>query len=89
MSKGKIVLLPFPFDDLSMSKVRPALCLTDPIGLHRHVVVAFITSQIPSDLLDTDIQLDPGHPDFYATGLRAPSTVRLHRMMTVTTTMPS
>ena len=28
MTKGKIVLLPFPFDDLSTAKLRPAVCLT-------------------------------------------------------------
>ena len=30
--KGKIVLVQFPFDDLSDFKVRPAHCLTDAIG---------------------------------------------------------
>jgi hypothetical protein len=33
MTKGKVVLVPFPFDDLSTTKVRPAVCLTEPIGL--------------------------------------------------------
>lgn len=32
MTKGKVVLVPFPFDDLMMAKVRPAVCLTEPIG---------------------------------------------------------
>ena len=32
MTKGKIVFVPFPFDDLSSTKVRPAVCLTNPIG---------------------------------------------------------
>ena len=27
--KYKIVLVPFPFDDLRANKVRPAVCLTD------------------------------------------------------------
>jgi len=31
MTKGKVVLVPFPFDDLSATKVRPAVCLTGPI----------------------------------------------------------
>lgn len=30
MTKYKVVLVPFPFDDLSSSKVRPAVCLTEP-----------------------------------------------------------
>ncbi len=33
MTKGKVVLVPFPFDDLSATKVRRAVCLTEPIGL--------------------------------------------------------
>src|SRR5947208_2829975 len=35
MILGKVVLLPFPFDDLSAAKVRASLCLTKPIGPHR------------------------------------------------------
>ncbi|MCD4798846.1 MAG: hypothetical protein K8R19_07550, partial [Methanosarcinales archaeon] len=27
MMKGKVVLVPFPFDNLSTTKVRPAICL--------------------------------------------------------------
>jgi mRNA interferase MazF len=41
VTRGKIVLVPFPFDDLAAAKVRPALCLTDPVGAHNHVVLAF------------------------------------------------
>src|SRR4029453_3294766 len=44
--RGKVVLVPFPFDDLSGSKVRPAVCLTDPVGPPRPVVPAFVTSQV-------------------------------------------
>lgn len=68
MTRGKVVLVPFPFDDLSTAKVRPAVCLTDPIGVHRHVIVAFISSRVPTDL-------------------QVASTVRLHRLMTITTAL--
>ena len=85
MTRGKIVLVPFPFDDLSATKVRPAVCLTNPIGPHHHVILAFITSQIPADLADTDLVLDVSQPDFASTGLRVTSALRLHRLMTVTT----
>jgi mRNA interferase MazF len=83
----KVVLVPFPFDDLSGHKVRPAVCLTRPIGAHRHVILAFITSVPPPTLEATDIMLDPGMPGFAQTGLRLPSTLRLHRMMTVSTSI--
>ncbi len=57
MMKGKVVLVPFPFDDLSTTKVRPAVCLTDPVGPHRHVIMAFISSRMSIDQLETDLIL--------------------------------
>ena len=85
MTKHKVVLVPFPFDDLSSSKVRPAVCITDPIGPHRHVILAFITSRVSPDPLPTDVILDANEPDFAATGLRVSSTLQVHRLMTATT----
>ena len=83
----KVVLVPFPFDDLSGSKVRPAVCLTDAVGAHRHVVVAFITSAVPARLEPTDVLLDSGSADFARSGLRVRSALRLHRMVTVSATI--
>ena len=84
MTRYKVVLVPFPFDDLSSSKVRPAVCLTDPSGPHRHVVLAFITSSVPTFPLTTDLVIDSGDNDFAVTGLRVSSTLQLHRLMTAT-----
>ena len=83
MVKGKVVLVPFPFDDLTGIKVRPAVCLTNAIGEHRHVVLAFITSQNPPDALASDVVFDPASEDFAQTGLRRRSVLRLHRLITV------
>ena len=87
VTKGKVVLVPFPFDDLSAEKVRPAVCLTEPVGPHRHVVLAFVTSQTPPELLESDLLLDQSHQGFASTGLRVSSVLRLHRLMTVTTAL--
>jgi len=83
--KHKVVLVPLPFDDLSSAKVRPEVCLTEPVGQHRHVVLAFITSRVPDELLSTDLVFADADHDFSFTGLRVSSTLQLHRMMTVTT----
>lgn len=83
MIRGKVVLVPFPFDDLSATKVRPAVCLTDPIGPHRHIILAFVSSRMPNEFLDTDVVLDSQQADFTTTGLRVSSILRLHRLMTV------
>lgn len=87
MTKHKVVLVPFPFDDLTGTKVRPAVCLTDPIGQHRHVVLAFITSRLSDRPLPTDIILDQRDVDFSETGLRVSSMLQLHRVMTATTAL--
>ena len=83
MTRGKVVLVAFPFDDLVSEKARPAICLTEQLGAHRHIVLAFVTSRQPDNPLDTDIVLDPGDPDFAQTGLHVRSTVRAHRLLTI------
>ena len=83
----RVILVPFPFDDLTGSKVRPAVCLTDGVGAQRHVVLAFITSVVPPKLEPTDLLLDPGSADFARTGLRVRSALRLHRLVTVSATI--
>lgn len=87
--RGRIVLVTFPFDDFSASKVRPAVCLTDAIGPHGHVVVAFITSRVQQGglALPSDLVLAPDEPEFAGTGLRLASTIRLHRLLTVPVTL--
>ena len=50
-TKGKVVLVPFPFDDLSSIKVGPAVCLTNPMGQYNHIILAVITTKIPTKIL--------------------------------------
>jgi mRNA interferase MazF len=83
MIKNSIVLVPFPFDDFSVSKVRPALCLTSEIGKFDHVIIAFITSKIPDDLVDSDIIIKKQSENFLGTGLTVDSVIRLHKIVTI------
>lgn len=85
--KYRIVLVPFPFDDLTSVKVRPAVCLTDEIAPYDHVVLAFITSSLSAPLAATDLAIFQGDEDFATTGLKVDSTIRLHRLMTVASGM--
>lgn len=55
MAKGDIVLITFPFTDLSGSKLRPALILTES---ELDITVSFITTQIGWREV-TDVLLKP------------------------------
>ncbi len=79
--RGKIVLIEFPYDDFSCLKVRPALCLTDPIGPYNFIVTSFITSKTQDPVLDTDILLKDEYLHY---GLQKPSKIQLHRLFSVT-----
>jgi mRNA interferase MazF len=81
--KRSIVLVEFPYDDLSDRKIRPAYVLTNPIGEYRHIILALITSRIPTQPLVTDLILDGAHPDFAMTGLKKASTLRLNHLLTL------
>jgi mRNA interferase MazF len=81
--KNQIVLVPFPFDDLSATKVRPALCLTDKMNSYGHVVIAFITSNTQNLDVKTDIEIDANSTNFKQTGLKVSSAIRLHKLVCV------
>ena len=83
MVKNSIVLVPFPFDDFSMSKVRPALCLTSENGKYDHVIIAFISSRIPDDLIESDLIIKKHSENSIGTGLSVDSVIRLHKMVTI------
>jgi mRNA interferase MazF len=67
--KGKIVLIPFPFTDLTSTKLRPALVLTEG---EKDCVVAFISSKVPSELSSTELSIQD-HEEFADTGLKRTS----------------
>ena len=81
--KNAVVLVPFPFDDFSAAKVRPALCLTREIGQFRHVIIAFISSQLPLDPHESDLIIKKNSPEWEGTGLAVDSVIRLHRVVTI------
>ncbi len=83
MEKNKIVLLPFPFDDFKQIKVRPAICLTNVIGKHAHIVVAFISSKMPDEKLKSDVMIAKVQSSFKQTGLSVDSVIRLHKLVTI------
>jgi mRNA interferase MazF len=70
-----MLLVNFPYTDLTSRKVRPAVVVGRVRG--NDVIVAFITSQVTPRPTDTEVLLAPSDPEFVRTGLRAPSLIRL------------
>ena len=88
MRPGEIYLAQFPFGDVPGMKLRPVLLLTGAVGSVPEVVVSYISSVIPSQLLPSDLVLDPAKPEFRATNLKTLSTLstlRLHKLATIHT----
>jgi mRNA interferase MazF len=83
MSPGEIYLAQFPFGDVPGMKLRPVLLLTGTVGTIPEVVTAYISSVVPTQLLPSDILLDPNKPDFSGTHLKAISVLRLHKVATL------
>ncbi|MGQ9640610.1 MAG: type II toxin-antitoxin system PemK/MazF family toxin [Candidatus Bathycorpusculaceae bacterium] len=78
--KGKIVLIPFPFTDLTAAKLRPALVLFEG---ERDVVVAFVSSRVPQKLALADVLVKESHPEFVLTGLKVSSVIKLDKIATL------
>ncbi|MCL2059990.1 MAG: type II toxin-antitoxin system PemK/MazF family toxin [Oscillospiraceae bacterium] len=74
--KGDIVVIPFPFSDLSSSKRRPALVLVDLKG--DDLILCQITSQSLSD----DMAVTVGLTDVEKGALNVVSNIRPNRLFT-------
>ena len=74
--KGDIVVIPFPFSDLSQSKRRPALVLTALQG--NDLILCQITSQNVKD----DYAIPVNQNDFASGSLNQESNVRPNRLFT-------
>jgi mRNA interferase MazF len=83
MTAGEIYLANFPFGEGGDGKIRPVLLLTGPIGSVPELLVAYVSSVLPPQLLPTDIILDPHAADHASTKLKAVSVLRLHKLATI------
>ena len=74
--KGDVVVIPFPFSDLSQSKRRPALIITSLEG--DDIILCQITSKIIKDIYAISI----ADSDFDAGNLKQPGNIRPNRLFT-------
>ena len=78
---GEIVLLPFPFSDLSHAKVRPAICLADAGRAD------WILCQITSNPYGDPAAIPLDAPDFASGGLLVASFARPGKLFTANATL--
>ncbi|MCY7348560.1 MAG: type II toxin-antitoxin system PemK/MazF family toxin [Pyrinomonadaceae bacterium] len=84
MKRGKIVLTPFPFTDLTANKVRPAVVVSDSARMGVDVVLAFISSVYnSSNLSATDELLETTDAEFALSGLKKNSVFKMDKLATV------
>jgi mRNA interferase MazF len=83
MRPGEVYLAQFPFGDFPGMKFRPILLLTGALGSIPEVLVAYISSVVPTQLLSSDVVLDPSKPEFRSTHLKTVSVLRLHKLATI------
>jgi len=74
LRRGDVVLVPFPYTDLSARKQRPAVVVSSDAyhATEPDVILAAITSQVPRRVRATDYRLR----DWKAAGLLFPSVVK-------------
>jgi mRNA interferase MazF len=77
---GQIVLVPFPFTDLSGAKLRPVLMLRQASVQFDDWLVCMVSSQLRQADQQIDEILLTSDPDFAATGLKVASVLRLSRL---------
>jgi len=82
LQKGDIVLVPFPFTDLSQTKLRPAVVLWVD-STENDVTLCFISSQNLDSLSPEEFSISPSDSEFAGTGLKVASKVRVSKIATL------
>lgn len=80
--KGDIVLVRFPFSDLSQTKLRPALVLAVGKTIDE-ITLCFISSQNTKSLTSDKFVISISNSEFAQTGLKTDSKVRVTRIITL------
>ena len=81
MTPFDVILVPFPFSDLTAVKKRPCLilCVLNPKGLEAHYVVSMMTSSTARISFPYDVALE----EWKKAGLPKKSIVRLAKLVTI------
>ena len=76
MKTGDIVLIPFPFAELTNKKVRPSVVVCETNDAYKDLILCAISSVITPTLSPSDVLLLPDN------GLRKNSLLKIDRIVT-------
>ncbi|MBX3164084.1 MAG: type II toxin-antitoxin system PemK/MazF family toxin [Bacteroidetes bacterium] len=79
MNAGDIVLIPFPYAELTQVKVRPAVVISQTEDIHKDLIVSAISSVVPAKLGKREFVLIPNATN----KLRVKSVVKTDRIVTL------
>lgn len=79
MKTGDIVLIPFPFSELTNVKLRPAVVVSETKDRYRDLIVCAISSQVPFTPSIAEIVINPDNNN----GLRVTSVIKVDRIFTL------
>lgn len=79
MKTGDIVLIPFPFSELTQVKIRPAVVVSETKDKYKDLILAAVSSQVPSSLSSAEIIVKPDSLN----GLRTSSVIKVDRLFTL------
>jgi len=82
VKRGSIVLIKYPFSDLSGYKARPAvIVMSDELLIKSDdVLCIFISSALEQNKLPSDFILMQNNPLFKKSGLKVDSVIRAHKI---------
>ena len=78
MKTGEIVLIPFPFAELTNKKVRPAIVICETKDFYKDLVVCAISSVVPKKLTANEMLLTKDSIN----NLRVNSVAKIDRIVT-------
>ncbi|MDQ3750210.1 MAG: type II toxin-antitoxin system PemK/MazF family toxin [Acidobacteriota bacterium] len=78
MKTGDIILIPFPFAELTNKKVRPAVVVCETKDVYKDLVLCAVSSVVPPKLTENEILLVRDNQN----GLRKNSVLKIDRIVT-------
>ncbi|MEQ9425875.1 MAG: type II toxin-antitoxin system PemK/MazF family toxin [Cyclobacteriaceae bacterium] len=79
MKFGQIILVPFPFAELTNTKVRPAVVIGETEDRFKDLIIAAISSVVPNDVPKKSFVVKSSS----ISGLRVDSLIKVDRLATI------